>query len=524
VERPYIPSSIDEIFGYAVPGYLWAFFIVIWLWYLNLIRSSIYLAVAFGFLGLPVGYFWTYAFYSPTIWKYSSGTWDDFAHWMGKRLTKGVSPVANMEEAKMVTNRAYSYLRWSNPSVGQSLAFFHARHHILRSSGFILFLSALPTAVLVGRAANPPDFTWALAIFASGLIGAILMLSAAQTELATLIDHCTFVAANEAALPKWSREFLELMRKRPQIIFRRTVLKIVVAASILFFYGAIVFLLSLTNWCASCAASQLWKYSVIACLPSWLVFLLCATWKRDPLTSRPCISVLIGFGVVLIVTAWLAPLFTFLAFNQVYDIVYFNSISFSFASGMTILLAVTLGLMSSNLGIAFPRGQSRDDKSPACWKPVATNFSLIGWIVVLIQHLGIANQLAAFGVLLISTTSIPLFMQLQPMFERATPRVRKISQLVGLGSLATVLGGLDFATGFPLWHPFLVVALTSSIAICLSSPLGQTWSRYAGVDGILTKKRLQYVLAFIAVVWVLISWEYSRAAIAVIIPEVVHVQ
>jgi len=273
------------------------------------VHSSVNLAAAFGFLGLPVGYFWTYAIYHPIIWKNTSRTWNDFAEWMGKHLTNGLGQSASPEEARLIANRAYSYLRWTNPTVGRSLVAFHTRHHILRSSGFVLLLGIFLTVILIGSISGPLNVSWALGIFLAALVGAILSLRASQTELETLIDHYTFVAANEASLSTWSRKFLKLLRERPKIGSNSgTVLKIVVGTSILFFYGVLVFLLGSTNLCTSFGAPQIWKYSVIASVPTWLTFLLCRTWKRGHITPlRHDFTALLALASVLTTGSVLAP-------------------------------------------------------------------------------------------------------------------------------------------------------------------------------------------------------------------------
>jgi len=308
---------------------------------------------------------------------------------------------------------------------------------------------------------------------------------------------------------------------------------IVVTGSILFYYAVFIWLFSSTNLCASCPASQLWKYAVTASSPTWLIFLYFCLHSRAPASKsgapfRSCVSVLLALVAVVVVSMFLAPYFTFYAFAQTYDIVYLDQIRFPFSSGMIVLLSATLGLLSFNLGLPW---RSKDFVANshvsmvACWRPVEVNFSLIAWLVLLIQRFAISNQFMAFSILLISTTIIPIFSQFYPLFQKVPRRVMQALRLLGLSSLATILGFLDFLAGFPLSHPFLVVALFSSVAVCLSSPLGKVWSRYPDFTSCPQTGRWRYALmASLVVLGVLLTWFYSHAAISVWVSETIRLQ
>jgi hypothetical protein len=222
---------------------------------------------------------------------------------------------------------------------------------------------------------------------------------------------------------------------------------------------------------------------------------------------------------MLVVSAWLAPQFTFIAFNQAYDIVYFDVARFPFSSGMTVFVATTLGLLSFNLGAALSRARSSVEvrtSALTCWSLVGVNFSLIGWLVLLMQRFGIANQSVAFGVLLVGTAVIPIFSQFQHLFKKLPRRIKSGLELLGLGSLATVLGILELLTGFPLWHSFLVVTLCSSVAVCLSSTLGKVFSDYVDFAFPVRRSRwLHLIPALLIAVGVLLTWFYSHTAISV---------
>jgi hypothetical protein len=68
-----------------------------------------------------------------------------------------------------------------------------------------------------------------------------------------------------------------------------------------------------------------------------------------------------------------------------------------------------------------------------------------------------------------------------------------------------------------------MVTLISSLGVCLSSPLGQMWSRYAEVGDPIAKSRIRYVLALIAVLFVVVTWYYAHAFISVGVSVSIHV-
>jgi len=303
-----------------------------------------------------------------------------------------------------------------------------------------------------------------------------------------------------------------------------TVRKLGIIGSALFYYAVFLWLLGSTGFCANCAASQIWTYTVLASSPTWLVSLYCfLSWKTLPSKStipfRGCASGLLALAAVLVMSAWLAPQFTLIAFSQAYDIVYFGIVRFPFSSGMTVLVATTLGLLSFNLGAVLSRARSSVRvrmSALTCWSLVRVNFSLIAWLVLLMQRFGIANQSIAFGVLLAATAVIPIFSQFQHLFKKLPSRITSGLELLGLGSLATVLGILEFLTGFPLWHPFLIVTFCSSVAVCLSSTLGKVFSDYIDFASPVRRSRWIYLVPVLLIaVGVLLTWFYSHAAISV---------
>jgi hypothetical protein len=307
---------------------------------------------------------------------------------------------------------------------------------------------------------------------------------------------------------------------------------IVVAGSILFYYAVFIWLLSSTSLCEFCAASQLWKYAVVASSPTWLIFLCFFPYSNTLALKRATpfrsyAAILLALVAFVVVSIFLAPYFTFYAFAQAYEIVYLNQMPFPFSAGMIVLLSATLGLQSFNLGLAWRPKDLVADSSysvAACWRSAGVNFSLIGWLVLLIQYFALSNQFMAFSILLMSTTIIPVFSQFYPSFQKLPSRFMQVLHLLGLGSLATIFGFLGFLTGFPLSHPFLVVALFSSVAVCLSSPLGRALSRYTEVTSWSQIGRWRYALAVLLVVLgVFLTWFYSHAAISVWISETIHI-
>jgi len=209
-------------------------------------------------------------------------------------------------------------------------------------------------------------------------------------------------------------------------------LAIVVAGSILFYYAVFIWLLSSTSLCEFCAASQLWKYAVLASSPTWLIFLYFISYSsilesKRPAPFRSYAAVLLALVALVIVSIFLAPYFTFYAFAQTYDMVYLGQMRFPFSAGMIVLLSATLGLQSFNLALAWrPRDwvPNRSYSAAACWRLAGVNFSLIGWLVLLIQRFALSNQFTAFSILLISTTIIPIFSQFYPSFQKLPSRFK----------------------------------------------------------------------------------------------------
>jgi len=310
--------------------------------------------------------------------------------------------------------------------------------------------------------------------------------------------------------------------------------RMLVGTSVVLYYAIFGVLMGSTKFCNSCSASTLWKYGLIASLPTWLVFLYLYSIRRNnPLVSaarmRGCTSLLLGLVLILVSSMWLVPLLTFLAFRETYDIVYFDPIRFPFSLAITVLLSITLGLMSYNLRTAWSHGAIEEKRSQStCWHMVGVNFSLIGWVVQILQHLGLTNEPVAFGILLISTTSIPIFSQVQGFLEkllRTHPGAMRKIQYVGLGTLATAVGILDFLTGYPLWHPFLVVALWSTMGACISSTIGQCYSYGYDTGGRTTRSMWAWLslAVLLLVLLVVLTWFYSHAAVSAWLSEIIHV-
>jgi hypothetical protein len=323
-----------------------------------------------------------------------------------------------------------------------------------------------------------------------------------------------------------------LLRQIEATLISKRTAKVLVASSVLFYYFITAVLLASTNFCNACSASTVWKYGVVAGLPTWLAFLYLYSIRRKKpsvptSTLRGCTPLLFGLGLVLITSIWLAPLITFLAFAQIYEIVYVDPIRFPFSAAMTVLFSVTLGLMSYNLGSAWPSPVSEDEDSRAtCWRMAELNFSLIAWLVVALQHLVTQNEPIAFSILVISTTTIPIFSQLQRFLRNLPRQVMRAAPYVGIGSLATALGALGFLIGFPLYHPFLVASLWFTIGVCISSAVGQRYSCRYDLGGRTTISTLRWLSpAFtLLVLFVALTWLYSHAFVSVVISEIIHVQ
>jgi len=300
-----------------------------------------------------------------------------------------------------------------------------------------------------------------------------------------------------------------------------------VLGSLIIYYVPLFYLFFTTNSFANCAASALWKYTVLASSASWLTFVyFCLGWRNR---SSSTLHWLVLASVTLVLSNCVAFTTVFVPrlilglFAETYDIVYFDSIVFSFPSAMIALLTATSGIASFNVGLVF-RGhdplvikRSLPEQFKIGWYPALRNLSLYVGFSSSIQLLfGRPNQLTAFGTLLIVAMIIPI---LHPGFERLPKHVKWILSLLGISSLMSIHDILDFLTTFSPVHPFTLFALFSSVTVCLSSALGELGSSYIDRRS-LRRARGRGKVAIAALLFmlgVIATWLFSHAAIAIIL-------
>jgi hypothetical protein len=305
------------------------------------------------------------------------------------------------------------------------------------------------------------------------------------------------------------------------------VLSFLVLTSIVWYYVWLFLPIATTNCVQTCAASQLWKVTVVGSLLCWLVFIYIALGsKRHPLLFNSFFSILLALELVMLYMMAVAPETIAAAFGEAYDITYVNSLEFSFASGMILLLTIISAVMSFNVGIAFPV-RARISES-GLWKqlklallPAARNCSIyVGFTLFLKNAIdflrpGAGNdQLFSFTILMAANMLIPI---LHPILTR----LRKVDiTILGIIGLSCSIPDLaNFLTGrtFPLSAPFVVFAFYSSICVCISSALGELAYKFVDLRSLREKRLvLQFVTASLTAVLVVgVTWFLSHALIFV---------
>jgi len=272
----------------------------------------------------------------------------------------------------------------------------------------------------------------------------------------------------------------QVKRDRKMVLFSR---RLVIVVSIIFYYAVFTYLMVSTAFCASCSGSQLWKYLVVMSSPTWLIFFYtCLGWRTRSFAHQPHsgeFSVVLALAGLLCFAISFAPKYILDVFGQTDDIVYFDWIRFPFSSAIIVVVAVTSGMVSFNLGLAFRRESTvakNHGSMSGSWSPVARNFSLFTGLALLIQsQIGDTNPFKAFGTLLGTTMFIPMF---HPWFEKLPRKAKLLLQFIGLTPLIGLREIQEFFASFPPkpTHPLLLVALLSYLAVCLSSALGELGS------------------------------------------------
>jgi hypothetical protein len=291
-------------------------------------------------------------------------------------------------------------------------------------------------------------------------------------------------------------------------------------ASIAFYYLVLISLIVPRDFCASCPSSEWWRETAVAVAPMWLFSAYARIrWRQQsPNFRRSMLKDSLLLVNLLLAAAVLAPVYILEVMNQRYDIVYFNIIQFPFSSAMIFVLTLTFALFAFNLSLA-----NRPDNSASRMQLsslVFSNFSLLVWFVLLVQErFGIKSEFMVFSALMFSMPTIPIFSAFYDAFDRLSPKIkwalRIIALVFGLGP-QSIWDIRDFFQGAALSHPFLVVALLSSLCVCLSSAMGKEWSYRPNID---TPQRVRpWIFASIALIVILlvtITLLYTHAAIVV---------
>jgi len=294
------------------------------------------------------------------------------------------------------------------------------------------------------------------------------------------------------------------------------------AISILFFLGAFAWLILSTNYCSSCGASGLWRYSVLASVPTCLLALLPVVGRKW-IPDRVPVSGILSLAAIEVVASCLvlgvAPPFIFENFAQSYDIVYFQSISFPFASGMIILLSVTLGLVSFNVAVAVPEPlKSTENWSlKGCCSRVVRNFLMFLGLMMLIHgYVASSNGLAAFSIMIMSMMMVPLF----SLYSWTAKRHRFVRILVGGGTALSVIEIIPHLTDFiglmiPS-HPFTVIPVFSLFLVCISCTIGEVGVFIPHPVGLSRGGLGRYAtVSAVVLLFLYVTWTFTHAAIGV---------
>jgi len=209
-----LPTGLNEIFGFAAPGYLLTLYAIGGLLALNIIQIDTFSSAALVVLGLPVGYMWSYAVYYPYVWKKcaSQKKWAALVQSTGRILAD-----RNLDEKEVaVVHRVYAHLRWTKPLFAESMAFYHVRHHILRSCSVILIVGSpiLSVCLLIGGRFSITEVpVLAVALIAMVLLGC-LCWSAADREMQTTIEHYEFITSlAESEMRTWTKGYITFRKK-----------------------------------------------------------------------------------------------------------------------------------------------------------------------------------------------------------------------------------------------------------------------------------------------------------------------
>ena len=305
--------------------------------------------------------------------------------------------------------------------------------------------------------------------------------------------------------------------------------------SVVLFLGTFLILFITTNLCASCGSSQLWRYSVLACVPTCLLALLpLLTEKKSTCYKLPesgTLSLILVGVACLTLSLWFGPTYIFESWAQTYSIVYFSWVAFPFTSGMIPLISVTLGLVSFNVTVAFrePLKSPKHWSFLGCWTRAIRNFLVFLGVVMLIHDYltgyvasmlpaSVPKEMLVFTLLMMSLMLVPLF----SLYSEAAKHHRLANIILGGGVAFSVIELIPHLSDLFGWmipgHPFVVIPVFSLFLVCIACAIGEggvfvSHPLYVSRQGI-----MKYVVALaISITLVYITWTSSHAAITVLI-------
>lgn len=316
------------------------------------------------------------------------------------------------------------------------------------------------------------------------------------------------------------------------LIITRRALQLSAIAAVLFFLAVLIFLFYARNMCSFCASSELWRYSVVASIPTCLLAILPLVGERTTHSNFPLFGILtlvLAGADSMILGVWLGPLYIFERWAVTYNIVYSSWIAFPFVSGMIPLISVTIGLVSFNLTVAFrePLKSPKHWTFQGCWIRVIRNFlSFLGLVLLMQSYLAqslsylpvAAKDMAIFTILMTSLMLVPFF-SLYSEIERRHWLVRAI---LGGGiaiSLIELIPHLGELIGMlKPEHPFTLIPVLSLFLVCIGCAAGEIGVFVSHPLRMSRRSVMKYaIVVIVAIILTYVTWVSTHTAITVLI-------
>jgi hypothetical protein len=297
----------------------------------------------------------------------------------------------------------------------------------------------------------------------------------------------------------------------------------VATGSTLWYCGCVLY--QVFRYGDSLVPSLLWRFSVLGCLLSWILFAVnvMASGRLRSTSLKGLAFVFVFFIISALVSVTVAPQLGYWAFAERYDIVYFDSYKFAFPSGMILLLSLTALVIGFNARVsgghrADPGVLMRRSKYglELAAQNVAVYSSIIFWEDLIQYALRSSSQYVRFSILMIVVMIIPV---LQPAILRLTKRDRELLSAAGIATSFSLLAIMKLVFDLPTWPPSLSFAAFAFLLVCISSPLGYLGAlaidlrslRYEWTTSLLTLS----TSSFICVILGYATWFYCHAAVSV---------